>query len=144
MSVNIYKKENRKFIFKNFNCNNIKDKIENKLSLQKELGLPQKEDTPMIGLISRLTHQKGCDLIVSIIDRLLQKDIQFVVLGTGDYWYEETFKITLNLYSNAIIPATPASSNEHPAHKFVSILKMMYLGNNINDKKINANENQNL
>lgn len=46
----------------------------------------------MIGLISRLTHQKGCDLIVSIIDRLLQKDIQFVVLGTGDYWYEETFK----------------------------------------------------
>ena len=56
----------------------IKDKIENKLSLQKELGLPQKEDTPMIGLISRLTHQKGCDLIVSIIDRLLQKDIQFV------------------------------------------------------------------
>ena len=84
--------EEDKFIFKNFNCNNIKDKIENKLSLQKELGLPQKEDTPMIGLISRLTHQKGCDLIVSIIDRLLQKDIQVVVLGTGDYWYEETFK----------------------------------------------------
>ena len=90
-------------IFKNFNCNNIKDKIENKLSLQKELGLPQKEDTPMIGLISRLTHQKGCDLIVSIIDRLLQKDIQFVVLGTGDYWYEETFKNLQYRYPDKVL-----------------------------------------
>ena len=95
--------EEDKFIFKNFNCNNIKDKIENKLSLQKELGLPQKEDTPMIGLISRLTHQKGCDLIVSIIDRLLQKDIQFVVLGTGDYWYEETFKNLQYRYPDKVL-----------------------------------------
>lgn len=84
--------EKDNLIFKNFTWNSISDKVENKLSLQKELGLPQKAETPMIGLISRLTHQKGCDLIVSIIDRLLQKDIQFVVLGTGDYWYEETFK----------------------------------------------------
>lgn len=81
-----------KFIFKNFNSNSIDNKVQNKLALQRELGLPQKKDTPMIGLISRLTHQKGCDLIVNMIDRLLQKDIQFVILGTGDYWYEETFK----------------------------------------------------
>lgn len=81
-----------KFIFKNFNINSIDNKVENKLALQIELGLPQKKDTPMIGLISRLTHQKGCDLIVNMIDRLLQRDIQLVILGTGDYWYEETFK----------------------------------------------------
>ena len=81
-----------KFIFKNFNANSIDNKVQNKLALQRELGLPQKKDTPMIGLISRLTHQKGCDLIVNMIDRLLQKDIQLVILGTGDYWYEETFK----------------------------------------------------
>ena len=84
--------EKDNLIFKNFTWDSISDKVENKLSLQKELGLPQRAETPMIGLISRLTHQKGCDLIVSIIDRLLQKDIQFVVLGTGDYSYEETFK----------------------------------------------------
>ena len=81
-----------KFIFKNFNANSIDNKVQNKLALQRELGLLQKKDTPMIGLISRLTHQKGCDLIVNMIDRLLQKDIQLVILGTGDYWYEETFK----------------------------------------------------
>ena len=57
----------------------------------------------MIGLISRLTHQKGCDLIVSIIDRLLQKDIQFVVLGTGDYWYEETFKNLQYRYPDKVL-----------------------------------------
>ena len=60
--------------------------------LQQQLGLPQRADVPMIGLVSRLTHQKGCDLIINIIDRLLQKDIQFVILGTGDYLYEETFR----------------------------------------------------
>ena len=81
-----------KFIFKNFNINSINNKVENKLALQRELGLPPKKDTPMIGIISRLTHQKGCDLIVNMIDRLLQRDIQVVILGTGDYWYEETFK----------------------------------------------------
>jgi starch synthase len=81
-----------KFIFKNFSINSLGNKLENKIALQRELGLPQKKDTPMIGLISRLTHQKGCDLIVNMIDRLLQRDIQIVILGTGDYWYEETFK----------------------------------------------------
>ena len=81
-----------KFIFKNFSINSLGNKLENKLALQRELGLPQKKDTPMIGLISRLTHQKGCDLIVNMIDRLLQRDIQIVILGTGDYWYEKTFK----------------------------------------------------
>ena len=60
--------------------------------LQSQLNLPRRADVPMIGLVSRLTHQKGCDLIINIIDRLLQRDIQFVILGTGDYLYEETFR----------------------------------------------------
>ncbi|MBS4958533.1 glycogen synthase GlgA [Clostridium sp.] len=91
-----------KFIFKNFNIDSIDNKVENKLALQRELGLPQKKDTPMIGLISRLTHQKGCDLIVNMIDRLLQRDIQVVILGTGDYWYEETFKNLQHRYPDKV------------------------------------------
>ena len=94
--------QNDKFIFKNFNIDSIDNKVENKLALQRELGLPQKKDTPMIGLISRLTNQKGCDLIVNIIDRLLQKDIQIVILGTGDYWYEETFKNLQHRYADKV------------------------------------------
>ena len=79
-------------IYRNYNKKCLDNKLENKLMLQRQLGLPQRADVPMIGLVSRLTHQKGCDLIINIIDRLLQKDIQFVILGTGDYLYEETFR----------------------------------------------------
>lgn len=84
--------EEDNFIFKKYNYEDLSGKTENKILLQKELGLPQKANTPMIGLVSRLTNQKGCDLIISIIDRLLQNDIQVVILGTGDYLYEETFR----------------------------------------------------
>lgn len=84
--------EDDKLIFKNYNYKDLGGKTKNKTLLQKELGLPQKENTPMIGIVSRLTNQKGCDLIINIIDRLLQNDVQVVILGTGDYLYEETFK----------------------------------------------------
>ena len=87
-----YNPETDKFIYKNYSIKDINDKLENKLKLQKELGLPIKEDIPVIGIVSRLTHQKGCDLVINSIDRLLQKDIQIVILGTGDYLYEQTFK----------------------------------------------------
>lgn len=92
IDYNEYSPENDSLIFNNYDIDNLEGKLKNKLELQKELGLPQKEETPVIGLVSRLTHQKGCDLIINIIDRLLQYDIQVVILGTGDYVYEENFK----------------------------------------------------
>ncbi len=67
-------------------------KIACKLQLQKELGLQEAASTPLIAVITRLTQQKGLDLLSCIIDELLQEDIQFVLLGTGDYHYEETFR----------------------------------------------------
>lgn len=114
-----------KFIFKNFDCNSIEDKVNNKLALQKELGLPQKSSTPMIGLISRLTHQKGCDLIVNMIDRLLQKDIQLVVLGTGDYWYEETFKNLQYRYPDKV--STNIKFDNTLAHKIYAATDMFLM-----------------
>ncbi len=67
-------------------------KKENKVSLQKELGLSINESTFVIGLISRLTDQKGLDLISSIVDKVLENDIQLVILGTGDQKYEKVFQ----------------------------------------------------
>lgn len=87
-----YNPETDEFIYENFNVKDIENKAVNKAKLQMELGLPVKADVPVIGIVSRLTHQKGCDLIINSIDRLLQKDIQIVILGTGDYLYEQTFK----------------------------------------------------
>lgn len=76
----------------NYDFNTIEEKVNNKLALQRLYGLPERPDVPMIGLVSRLTEMKGLDLIRYILDELLQEDIQFVVIGTGDYTYEEMFK----------------------------------------------------
>ncbi|MBP5208852.1 MAG: glycogen synthase GlgA [Clostridia bacterium] len=67
-------------------------KGENKRALQKQLALPESEDIPMISLISRLTDQKGIDLVASKVDELLLDDVQFIVLGCGDWHYENFFR----------------------------------------------------
>ncbi|WP_419873854.1 glycogen synthase GlgA [Candidatus Pristimantibacillus sp. PTI5] len=71
--------------------NSLSRKRKNKLELQRELGLPQSEDTPLIGIVSRLVEQKGFDLIMATLEELLQEDVQFVVLGAGDAKYEQFF-----------------------------------------------------
>lgn len=67
-------------------------KAMNKLELQQELGLPARTDIPMIGLVSRLVEQKGMDLIECVLDSILQLDLQLVILGTGDWHYEQMFR----------------------------------------------------
>jgi starch synthase len=63
----------------------------NKLALQEEIGLEQREDVPMLAMITRLTSQKGLDLLLHIADELIADDIQLVILGTGDEFYENAF-----------------------------------------------------
>ncbi|MCR4437067.1 MAG: glycogen synthase GlgA [Clostridiales bacterium] len=78
-------------IFKNYSAETFMKKKENKYVLQREMNLPQR-DVPVLGLVSRLTGQKGLNLIVDIADELFIRDIQFVLLGTGDEDYERIFK----------------------------------------------------
>jgi starch synthase len=78
-------------IYYKYNKRNfVAGKKENKLALQTELGLPEREDVPLIGIVSRLVGQKGFDLLNAVLDELMNDDIQLVVLGTGDY--ENMFK----------------------------------------------------
>ena len=77
----------------NYGLGNVLDhKMENKLALQKELGLEEDPSKFVIGLISRLTNQKGLDLVSAIIPQVLDGNTQVVVLGTGDKQYEDTFR----------------------------------------------------
>ncbi|MDO4622467.1 MAG: glycogen synthase GlgA [Eubacteriales bacterium] len=76
------------FSVKNFR----KEKVKNKTALQEELGLEVDPKKMMIGVVSRLTDQKGFDLIAYMMDELCQDDIQLVVLGTGDPKYENMFR----------------------------------------------------
>ena len=62
------------------------------MKLQEELGLAVDKKKYMIGLISRLTDQKGLDLINYAIDRIVDDYTQFVVIGTGDPQYENMFR----------------------------------------------------
>ena len=83
----------------NYGLGNVLDhKMENKLALQKELGLEQDESKFVIGLISRLTNQKGLDLVSAIVPQVLDGNTQIVVLGTGDKQYEDTFRYYEDTY----------------------------------------------
>ncbi|MDD6793813.1 MAG: glycogen synthase GlgA [Clostridiaceae bacterium] len=87
-----YNPSQDRYIYKQYDANSIGNKIINKRELQKDLGLYQSDSTPIIGLVSRLTKQKGLDLLVYISQRLLQQDVQLVIVGTGEKHFEDHFK----------------------------------------------------
>ncbi len=66
-------------------------KRENKLALQKELGLNADPDAPLAVMITRLTAGKGVDLILHVFEELMEENMQFVLLGTGDEKYQSAF-----------------------------------------------------
>lgn len=85
--------ETDQLIAKNYNAKTFrKEKVKNKIELQRELGLNQDPKAMMIGIVSRLTDQKGFDLIAYVMDELCQDNIQLVVLGTGEEQYENMFR----------------------------------------------------
>lgn len=88
-----YNPETDKYLYKNYNAINFrKEKIKNKRALQKELGLEEDDKKFMLGIVSRLTDQKGLDLVECVMEEICDEDTQFVVLGTGDSKYENFFR----------------------------------------------------
>ncbi len=95
--------ETDKFLEYKYNAVNFrKEKIKNKRALQAELGLEQDDKKFMIGIVSRLTDQKGFDLIAYIMDELCQDSVQIVVLGTGEEKYENMFRHFDWKYNNKV------------------------------------------
>lgn len=89
IDTDVYDPETDKLIFKNYTADTVKDKSVNKRELQKQMCLPQK-DVPVIGMVSRLVKHKGLDLVKCVFEELLKADLQFVILGSGE-WEFETF-----------------------------------------------------
>lgn len=84
-----YNPETDKYINHNFTFDTIESRGANKISLQEEVGLEVNSKAFLMGMVSRLVEQKGIDLLVQVIDRFMAyTDCQFVVLGTGDRYYE--------------------------------------------------------
>ena len=90
IDVDVYNPETDKLIYKNFSVEDISGKAVNKASLQKELGLPQNPDTPLIGIVTRLVKHKGIDLVKCVFEEIVNEDVQFAILGSGE-WEFETF-----------------------------------------------------
>ena len=86
-----------------YDLSNVLDKKKaDKLALQEELGLEKDEGKFVIGLISRLTNQKGLDLINAIIPDIMDGNTQLVILGTGDAVYEDAFRYYENAYKGSV------------------------------------------
>ena len=85
--------ETDNLIYTNYSAKNFrKEKVKNKRGLQKELGLAQDDRKFMVGIVSRLTDQKGLDLVDYVIEEICAEDVQLVVLGTGEEKYEHLFR----------------------------------------------------
>jgi len=103
-------------IYKQYNGRNfVSGKAFNKACLQKDLGLKEDPDCMTIGIVSRLTSQKGLDLIAQIIAELSKWNIQLVVLGTGDAHYENMFRWYAKTYPDKF--AAKICFDNNLAHK---------------------------
>ena len=104
LDYDVFNPEKDAAIAKNFKVSNVKNgKKANKLALQKEFALPKEDGTYLMGMVGRLTDQKGLDLVAHIMEELLQTArIQIIVLGTGESRYEEMFRYFESKYPNRI------------------------------------------
>lgn len=91
IDYDVYNPETDPMIFKNFTADSLDVKAYNKAELQKQMGLPEKADTPLVGIVTRLVKHKGLDLVKHVFEEILQADVQFVILGSGEYEFESFF-----------------------------------------------------
>ena len=89
-------------LFANYSADGITGKAVCKAELQQLLGLPVKADTPIVAMISRLVSHKGLDLVEHVMEQALQQDMQLVVLGTGEWEYEQYFVYLANNYPDKV------------------------------------------
>jgi len=85
-----------------YDLESLEGKVENKQELQQYFGLPEKESTPIIAMVTRLTSQKGLDLVLHVFQNMIQEDIQFIVLGSGDPTYENFLKQMAHKYPDKV------------------------------------------
>ena len=113
-------------IFHNYNTKNyIAGKRDNKKSLQYQLGLKEEEDTLLVGMVSRLTFQKGADIVLEALPEMLKGKVQVAILGTGESKYEYAFKTLENNNKGRCVYY--CGYNENIAHAMYAGLDMLLM-----------------
>jgi starch synthase len=89
-------------IVANYSVDDLGGKAKCKAALQEELGLKVDPNVPIIACISRLVGHKGYDLITNVFHRMMEAKVQFVVLGTGEWGFEEFFRNAAKQYPGRV------------------------------------------
>ncbi|HPE16542.1 MAG TPA: glycogen synthase GlgA [Oscillospiraceae bacterium] len=98
LDMSLYDPADDPALSRNFSVDNLAGKAENKRELQKALGLSASPETPVVACISRLVPHKGFDLIAAALPRIMQLPLQLVVLGRGDWQFEQLFRNAARQY----------------------------------------------
>lgn len=102
IDYDVYNPATSRSLFANYSAADLDKKTENKLELQKMLGLNVDAGAPLIAMITRLVGHKGIGLVRSAFNDIMSSGAQFVVLGTGDSDHENFFRHMQNLYGNRV------------------------------------------
>jgi starch synthase len=89
-------------LYTNYDVSEISGKSINKTELLKEVGLTPKDDQPLLGMVSRLTEQKGTDLVVDSLPQIFDLGYQVVILGDGEERYERMLAAARNRFRNSL------------------------------------------
>lgn len=102
VNTEAYNPEKNTALFAHYSVKDKSGKAVCKAELQKMLGLPERKDVPIIAMITRLASHKGLDIVKAAMTEMLSKDIQFVLLGTGDGDYENYFRWLQDAYNDKL------------------------------------------
>ena len=111
----VYNPETDSLIYKNFSKDDLENKAYNKKCLQEEMHLPVREDVPVIAMVTRLVNHKGIDLVKCVFEELLKADLQFVILGSGEWEFENFFNEMAEKYPEKV--SLYLGFNQTLAHK---------------------------
>ncbi len=102
IDTDVYNPETDKNIYENYTVDTIEKKAVNKAKLQERMGLPVRDDVPVIGIVSRLVGHKGLDLVKCVFEDILKADVQFCILGSGEWEFETFFNEMAGKYPDKV------------------------------------------
>ncbi len=102
IDTEVYDPATDELIYKTYTADDFSGKAENKAKLQERLGLPVNPDVPVVGIVSRFAGHKGFDLVKFVFENMLEWDVQFAVLGSGEWEYETFFHAMRERYPDKV------------------------------------------
>ena len=102
IDVDVYNPETDPHLWANYTAEDLKGKAINKSELQKLCGLPERPDVPIIGMVTRLVTHKGLDLVKFVFDSIISKDVQVVILGSGEWEFETYFHAQMSAHPDKV------------------------------------------